>query len=626
MAMLRLRVQRAVFVGLVLLVSISLISLSDKGSSVLWGGSSWRTTSGAPLQSQAAFFTSPGERIDPSLPLPPEYQIGVPESSDPNPAAEIRSGFCRDRFSTKFLDDFRDRRAQYCSDQSTSGLTCFHTVNSGSFTAGSIDSFCIARHGILFDAKRQKFALDCRVRDLSDHEITAGAIPLGKIQSYQYLTGPKFLLNEWTDLTGASERARDEVHAKDRNFVVLLKREVDGNLWHCLNELMSIMTTLDVLRMTPDPSSPGGKALFLAEDIANTEVVLLDEHPDGAFFDLFRMFSGKPPVRLAEWVARNGRRAEEAGAGAGDPSAAMIPVENLILPYAGAASPLWTDWVRVPAECGHNAMLQAFVRRVLDFYGLPRARRPRPGGTGPGPGEAAPPRLNVTVVLRRGSRQLMGLDAHLLGALRDRFSRAADVRLVDFAGVPFREQVAAARDTDVLVGMHGAGLTHAMFMEEGRGALVEVQPDRLCHHGFRNLARMTGQAYFVAGANKVVGHCYPPAGAGARGEELEMMPDDGTALPSSWETSRCWSYTASPDDWSFACSDPEVTGGEQSYMVCRNREESDEWYSTCSKKEASDMYWLTRYVMEQDRFLDLVGRAIEAVREKQAAERVGSRT
>lgn len=607
-----LRIQRAVLVGIVLLVFISLFSLSDRGASLL--GPAWRP---APIASSGGGTSSTQEGLS-SLLLPSEYEIELLEQSNPTFAAEFGSSFCKDRYSTKFILDFRDRRAQYCSDDSTSGLTCFHTVNSGSFMGGSIDSFCIAQHGIVFDADNQKFELGCRARHLDQTDIRAGAIPLAKLNSYQYLTGPKFLLNEYVDLTRPRDGLPGKTGGKTKNFVILLKREVDGNLWHCLNELMAIMTTLDVLRTTPDLSKEDGHPMFSPDDVANTQIVLLDKHPDGAFFDLFQMFSGKPPMRLSEWISKTSTK--DAG-----PSSTTIPVDNLILPFAGAANPLWTDWVRIPPECKRNTMLQVFVHRIFTFYNLPRTRAPSP----PQPSaDATTPRLNVTIIQRKGSRQLMGLDTHLLSAMNKRFSSVADIRLVDFAAVPFREQIVLARDTDVLVGMHGAGLTHAMFMEEGRGALVEVQPDRLCHVGFRNLARVTRQAYFIAGANKVVGHCYPPLGGGSAETkgELEMMPDDGTALPSSWETSRCWTFAERPDDWAFACSDPAVTGGEQSHMVCRNREESDSWYDTCTKKEASDMYWLTRYVMEEDRFLDLVGRAIDAVREKRAQEHLQTGT
>lgn len=367
---------------------------------------------------------------------------------------------------------------------------------------------------------------------------------------------------------------------------------------------MAILSTLDVLRSTPDPDS-GDKAMFSPEDFPRTEILILDDLPDGPYFDLFQLASGNKPMRLAEWVSS---RSSETSPGK---DAAVIPVDQVIIPFAGAANPLWSDWVTI--DCNDNAVLRVFVERVFDFYGIPRQRQrgtPRSHASSLFLSPSSP-RLNVSIVVRRNSRKLIGLEGHLLDAAKARFSHVADFHLVDFEGKPLQEQIEIARDTDVLVGMHGAGFTHVMFMEEGRGALVEIQPDRLCHRGFRNLATMHGQLYFVAGANKVLGNCYPGPGG-----DLEQMPDDGTSfLP--FDTSRCWSFTTDPEDWSFVCSDPRVTGGEKSYMMCKNRAASDDWYHNCDKKEASDMWWMTRYIMEQDRFLKLLGDAIEAVQERE---------
>lgn len=370
---------------------------------------------------------------------------------------------------------------------------------------------------------------------------------------------------------------------------------------------MAITTILDVLRIAPDPNT-GGKALFGPEDLQRTEIVILDEFPDGPYFDLFQLASGKRPMRIAEWA--NDRSSDPASGNA----PARIPVDKVIIPLAGAANPLWSDWVKIDCGPQDNSVLRVFVQRVFDFYGIPRTRhRDKSPSLAPS-FSLLPlrPRLNVSIIVRRNSRRLMGLDGHLFDAAKSRFSHLADIRLVDFEGKRFQEQIEIARDTDVMVGMHGAGFTHVMFMEEGRGALVEIQPDRLCHLGFRNLAKMTGQLYFVAGANKILGNCYA-------GEE--QMPDDGTSfLP--LDTSRCWSFTTDPASWSFGCSDPKLTGGEKSYLICMNRETSDDWYRTCEKKEASDIWWMTRYVMDQERFLRLVGDAIKAVQERQMEREV----
>jgi hypothetical protein len=105
-----------------------------------------------------------------------------------------------------------------------------------------------------FDIGRQKFGLDCDLRQPTDQEATSGVIPIAQLNSYQYLTGPKYLLKQWLDLrvneeSGAhSPRRFSEANrlSPGRSFVLLLKREVDGNIFHNINEVMAIMITVDV--------------------------------------------------------------------------------------------------------------------------------------------------------------------------------------------------------------------------------------------------------------------------------------------------------------------------------------------------------------------------------------------
>lgn len=278
-------------------------------------------------------------------------------------------------------------------------------------------------------------------------------VPLAKLNSYQYLTGPKYLLKQWLDLRAPEEVERlaqghfsnDNKGTSGRSFVLLVKSEVDGNIFHNINEIMAIMITLDVLRMTPDPTSPRGATILSPQDIMNTEIIILDEHPDGPLFDLFGMFSSKKPLRLEEWIASVGA---DANAETG-----TISVDNVILPLAGAANNLWADFITL--DCEDNEMLRVFVQRIFDLLGIPRHRIAPPSLSSDKPAS----RLNVTLIHRRSSRKLMGLDSFLFDTARSRFMAEADVRLVDFAVLTLQEQIQVSRDSDVLVGMHGAGLT-----------------------------------------------------------------------------------------------------------------------------------------------------------------------
>ncbi|KAI6352760.1 hypothetical protein MCOR25_009303 [Pyricularia grisea] len=547
-------------------------------------------------QSWLPTLISPSKNIEP--PAGPDDRHGLaPPSLIPLPAeylaasllnlSEPLSNFCRDRFGLDFLENFSRCRTGYCSEDSVSDLTCFHTPNPS--LPGIKDSFCLARNGISFDIKKRKFSIKCQPRDPAPQDSGSCAVPYRNIASYGYLTGPKYILNEWVNFDKAAVSAGSgSTQPASNNFVVLLKREVEGNIWHAINEIMAMMTTFDVLKIAPESTS-GNTGIFSPDSIPNTEIVVLDDLPDGGFFELFQMFTGSKPKRIKDWIASKNVKTI---------ITTIQPLDNVIIPFAGSANPLWSDWN--PIDCTDNTMLRVFVQRVFDFYKIPRRREGNAGS-----------RVQVSVIIRKGSRHLLGLDTHLSAAVKAKFGNVADLHMVDFEGMPFRDQIKVARDSDVIVGMHGAGLTHAMFMEEGRGALVEIQPDRLCHWGFRNLAKMTGQKYFVAGASRVVGNCYTMSDGLSGAGEVQIVPNDGTGVP--YDTLRCYTSTTDASAWSLGCSDPNVTGGDLSFWTCKHRDTNDEWYKTCKKKEAADIWWMTRYIMEQDRFVKLVGDAIEAV-------------
>ncbi len=409
-----------------------------------------------------------------ALPVLDEYTFETPQTS-----------FCLDRYSTKYFDNLRNRSTQYCSAGSVSNLTCFHSHLS---LGPEIDSLCLAS-GVVYNFAEAKFSLNCPARNLSSNETSNGDVPFESIRSYWYETGPKYILDRFVDLEASEETIRfagessrpggawktpGKEDAAGPSFTLLIKREGETNPWHSLMEIMSMSWTFDVLQMARDPRS--GLPLFnAARDIENTQVIILDDRVDGPYFDLWRLFSGRTPKRLAELSP-----------GSGD-SWLSAPLDNVIIPLAGASNPLWqNDWV--VRDCVQCQLLRTFVRRVLAWYHV--LDRPAPTAN-----------IRLTFIDRKAGRQLIGQDK-LLDAVRSRFPEV-EVQAVDLAALPFDEQLRVARETDLLVGVHGAGLTHLMFMNEGHGAVVEIQPEELHHKGFRNLALMLSQEYFLAHAAMV---------------------------------------------------------------------------------------------------------------------------
>jgi EGF domain-specific O-GlcNAc transferase len=109
--------------------------------------------------------------------------------------------------------------------------------------------------------------------------------------------------------------------------------------------------------------------------------------------------------------------------------------------------------------CKSSALLDVFSQRVLDFYEVDSSLAPsdRP--------------LLLTFIDRKTRRALIGQDEYL-AKLRERFPDVL-VQVVDLASLSLPEQLALVRNTDILAGVRGAGLTHGIFMAAG-SAMVEI--------------------------------------------------------------------------------------------------------------------------------------------------------
>lgn len=354
-----------------------------------------------------------------------------------------------------------------------------------------IDTTCIGQ-GVFFDQTLGRFSMHCPFRQLAPIEIESGIIPWDEVKDYWYETGPHEVVRRGVAFLGSkSKRDEPEVHEEATddgpktgaespehgvaetkpqapNTFILLKREGEGNLWHCMMEIFSLYLTLDALSMTRDLHQKIDPYFNLTQDPADTQVVILDDRADGPYFDLWTLFAKRKPLRLRELAADVA-------------TTSAIQDARIVIPLTGSSNPLWQEDEEV-WKCTDAPTLSVFSDRVLRFYGIPEpvAR------TKDDP-------IKVTFIDRQG-RKLRDQD-ELFKELEKRYEHIS-VRLVDFATISFTEQITIARETDILVGVHGAGLTHTMFMRYGVGAMVEIQPAILKQWGYRNIAYMRDLNYF----------------------------------------------------------------------------------------------------------------------------------
>ncbi|KAI9166287.1 glycosyltransferase family 61 protein [Paramyrothecium foliicola] len=386
--------------------------------------------------------------------------------------------YCAARFSTNYLEDTSSRGVSYCSPGSSSNLTCFHT---NPRFDGQIDSLCVGQ-GAVLSPTTGKFHLDCKLRALASDELSRGLIPFESIRSYWYDTGPPVVLQQAVQI-GASEefpvpstisqRNADLAQAPPSSFF-LIKREGGGNLWHSLMEIFSFFMTVDILRISPDPSREAAPLFNATKGAEDAQVIILDDYNDGPYFDLWTLFSQRKPLRLKEFLADVGPEG--------------VTDAKIIAPLSGSSNPLWQDDEEVQ-QCQSAPTLSVFSQRVLGFYSI-----------------GDPPVRNtdspiIITFINRQRRRLRNQNALLSTVSKNPRVR---IRSVDFAAITLKEQLQIVQDTDILVGVHGAGITHAIFMREKLGAVVEIQPYELSdHYGFRNVANMRGLDYFRVHAQAV---------------------------------------------------------------------------------------------------------------------------
>lgn len=421
----------------------------------------------------------------PALALPSEYaRFPEPALSQPDRCGRL--------FTPRYFDDFRSHAVQYCAPDSGATLQCFqgHSRPNKEF-----DSICIGK-GAVLDVTQQKFALDCQVRRLDDEEKKQGIMPFDSIRGEWYSTGPRYILDNFVDLKRAtkpaaieSRAARNDSSPSSPKFVLFIQREGEGNLWHCMTEIMTMTMTFDLLQTTRDPSRNNTPFFSNSLDFANTQVIVTDDRLDGPFFDLWGIFAGRPPLRWSHLL--EGKDSESARILSETP-------HNIIIPLPGAANPIWqSDWDE--QNCTWAPIVNVFANRVLSHYGIATTdneEEPTPAADGPQPRP-----ITLTFVDRMGNRRLVAHDA-LLAAVEAKHPHVR-TQSVDFATISFEEQLRLVRKTDVLVGVHGAAFTHVIFMRPGRGAVVEIQPETNNYRGFRNLGFLNGLAYVMGHGDQV---------------------------------------------------------------------------------------------------------------------------
>ena len=289
---------------------------------------------------------------------------------------------------------------------------------------------------------------------VADGALSGGCQPTPEMRPDSLVEPHSQILGSWRTASAQSSSACTET--VDGTSLIVTRFEF-ANWYHVLTDLINVFITMEVLEIDP----------------ALTTVVVFDGHPQTVFDEVYEKLVGGGLKRLGRLTGETGRACFK--------RAAFVPV--------GYDAPIASGWGK-PNPCFDSSVLRAFAYRVLEIYDVLDTPQPV--------------RPSILFVFRADyvahprdqdgrRRNKISNEDELLALAR----AATDVNVsaVNLERLSFKEQLRVIRSTNILIGMHGAGLSHAVFLPE-EAVVVELFPEHVKKKKhFRNLARLRGHTY-----------------------------------------------------------------------------------------------------------------------------------
>eukprot|EP00981_Chlorochromonas_danica_P007801 scaffold1884_cov343-Ochromonas_danica.AAC.18 len=294
----------------------------------------------------------------------------------------------------------------------------------------------------------------------------------------------------------SSDHAIEQCEVWIDHPVLITQRDTFANFFHDSEDFVNVFIAMAVLKWSP----------------GNTQQYLTDLYPRGAFWDMWsRVYSHSPEKpALTAWDLR------EKFSG----TTKRVCFKELAVGIYGPAAPITVASWDTP--CSNTALVKAyadFVIRSLGLHTETHYAQEKPSQT-----------IRITYMARRASVEwpekafcddnnsffkckywarfglrklgrMIRNDAEVVAGLKSLEAEYASKGLsvefkdADYNKMSLRDQIATDVATDIMIGPHGAGLMHSVFIR-GRGQLIELFVDgSSVNRHFHNLALWAGKRY-----------------------------------------------------------------------------------------------------------------------------------
>ena len=231
----------------------------------------------------------------------------------------------------------------------------------------------------------------------------------------------------------------------------LLSRDEDcENSFHSTADFMNMYLVMNILGVSP----------------SQQQVLLLDNHPDGPYMELIKKaFSPNYPVLRASEYKNE-----------------LVLFRHVVFHLESPAGVIFPKVANPdPMRCVNTALFNGYRRFILLAFDLLDV--------------APPPIPSVVLSLRhrtpsKNVGRVMANEDDVIGVLKE--GNMLNYKVVDMAAMSYYDQLKLIRSTNVLVGIHGAGLMFIMFAAD-EAVLVEIHPSYRQDRHFRHASRVTGK-------------------------------------------------------------------------------------------------------------------------------------
>ncbi|XP_031623122.1 EGF domain-specific O-linked N-acetylglucosamine transferase [Contarinia nasturtii] len=234
--------------------------------------------------------------------------------------------------------------------------------------------------------------------------------------------------------------------------VYIMKIDANSNMYHHFCDFFNLYASLHV-NMTHPAAFDTDNYIFLWETYSYVT----------PFSAAFKAFTQNPIFTIKAWTGKN------------------VCFKNLMLPLLPRM--IFGLYYNTPIihGCQNSGLFQAFSDFMLHRLNIPLHHK-------------SDDRIRITFLERKTKfRQILNSDELVLELKKN---RTYDVRSVSFdRATPFIDQLEIIRNTDIFIGMHGAGLTHLLFLPKW-ATVFELYncEDSEC---YKDLARLRGVNYMT---------------------------------------------------------------------------------------------------------------------------------